>query len=48
MADSLPFIVAVLISGAVLIELYLDKKWEAFATSLSGASVVIGLYGVTR
>lgn len=48
MANSVPFIMAMLISGLVLLELSLDKKWEALATSLSGASLVVALYGVTR
>jgi Flp pilus assembly pilin Flp len=48
MADSLPIAIAVLLSGLVLLELSIDKKWEALTTALSGTSVVLALYGVTK
>lgn len=48
MADSLPLAVATFLAGVVMLELSLGKKWEALTTSLSGASVVLSLYGVMR
>lgn len=48
MADSLPLAVATLLAGLVLLELSIGKKWEALTTSISGASVVLALYGVTK
>lgn len=48
MANSLPLIATTILSGIVLLQLSLGKKWEALATSISGTSIIVGLYGVTR